>query len=177
MEVSVAVVMSLDGKLTRHDKSGSKELASSEEQQHFYALMAEYGIVVMGSGTYKVIKGSLNHRADLLRIVLTSKAPSYELESMPGKLEFSMETPGQLVDRLESQGHNKLLIVGGPQMISDFLAAKLISKLYVTVEPRLFGQGKPLLSDLPVDVKLELIKHERLNTQGTLLLTYEVISN
>lgn len=174
MEVSAAIVMSLDGKLTRHDETNVRDWASPEDQQHFRGLIAQHDTIVTGSGTYKAYKDSLLLEEDRLRVVLTSKVPDYEHESVPGQLEFSAETPKQLVSRLAGQGHKKLLMAGGPRMFSEFLQLGLINNIYATVEPRLFGQGKPIISNLPLDVKLKLLKQEQLNPHGTLLLTYEI---
>jgi dihydrofolate reductase len=176
VEIAASVVVSLDGKLTRHDSPDVATWASPEEQKQFHELLAKQDSVVMGSGTYEAVKDSLKFDVERLRIVLTSKTRKYARMSMPGKLEFSMETPKQLVKRLGSQGHKNLLVVGGPKMISNFLRDKLINTLYVSVEPRLFGQGKPMISDTPIDVKLSLVKQQKLNTQGTLLLTYTVLT-
>lgn len=175
MKISVAVVMSLDAKLTRHDGPNVQAWAAPEEQARFHALLESHDCEVLGSGTYKVIRNSLQLNADRLRIVLTKDAEKYASESVPGKLEFSTETSSELVARLEIEGYKKLLIVGGPRMISDFLSLGVVSKLYVTLEPRLFGQGKPLVTELPVDIQLQLVRHEQLNPQGTLLLTYMLV--
>lgn len=174
MEISVAVVMSLDGKLTRHDEPDIKLWASPEEQERFHTLLKEHDCEVLGNGTYRLFKDKIAISAERLRIVLTSKKELYDKDTLPGRLEFSDESPAMLAERLQAQKYKKLIIVGGPLMISEFLNLGIVDMLHVTIEPRLFGQGKPMLATLPVDIHLKLMGSEKINSNGTLLLTYRV---
>ena len=76
--------------------------------------------------------------------------------------------------RLKREGIKKVLIVGGPRIISELLKGKLIDFLYLTIEPRLFGQGVLLLDSFPTDIELNLVEHQQLNKKGTLLLKYRL---
>lgn len=177
MEVSVAVVMSLDGKITRHNETNIKVWAAPEEQQRFRSLLQSHDSEVLGSGTYDTIRGAFKLEGNRLRVVLTKRVDNYAKDALAGILEFSSETPNELLIRLESQGHKKLIVVGGPRMIGEFLKLGVVNKFYVTLEPRLFGQGKPLISDVAFDKQLHLTNCEKLNPFGTLLLTYTVIND
>ncbi len=175
MEIAVAVVMSLDGKITRHEDSDFQEWASKEDQQFFYSLFARYDLVVMGLGTYEATRDNFVLGAERLRIVLTSKYKQYAHKNIPGKLDFRDQTPSQLVNSLDAAGKANMLVVGGPRMITEFIKSRLVDKLYVTVEPRLFGHGKSLLANTPLDIQLHLLEHKQLNSQGTILLTYGIL--
>jgi len=174
MEISVAAVISIDGKLTRHDDPDITKWASKEDHEHYVSLMKAHEVLVMGRGTYEVVRSGLK-LDDRLRVVLTSHPHDAQAEAVPGKLEFLKATPGELVAQLEGRGYKNLLIVGGPQLISGFLAAKLVNYFYLTVEPYVFGSGTPLTQlDLPLAVNLQLQSSRQLNQRGSMLLTYTV---
>lgn len=174
MKVDVAAVISLDGKMTRHSEKNIATWASQEDHQHFRGLIREYDVLVMGRGTYEATLPSLK-LDDRLRIVLTSKADEFKSDEVPGKLEFQTTTVSDLVQSLAAAGHKKMLIVGGGAMIADFINAKLVDELFITLEPRLFGSGNPLVGVNDIDVQLQLDEETKLNDQGTLLLKYKVI--
>lgn len=176
MRIAVAVVMSLDGKLTRGDEPDIHQWTSDEDQTTFRSLLAEYDCIVMGRGTYTAIQQNIARDDERLRIVLTSEPEKFKSEVVAGKLEFRNQRPTALVKDLETAGKNSLLIVGGPQMIEDFLQDNLIEKLYITVEPLLFGKGHALLPGTElINQQLQLVSHRQLNDRGTLLLEYIVV--
>ncbi len=175
MKVSVAADMSADGKLTRHGESDISQWVSHEDHEHFQGLIAEHSAIVMGSHVYELMKDALKHQEGKLRTVLTSHPGDYDADTIPGQLEFRTMTPKELVESLEKRGFKDLLVVGGPRMMTEFLAANLVDVFYLTVEPRFFGAGDPLLlPDTELDVKLQLKAARHLNDTGTMLLTYSV---
>lgn len=174
MIVSIAAVISLDAKLTRHAETAVGDWASREDNEHFRQLIAEHEVLVMGRGTYETTKHDLKHDKKRLRVVLTSHQDWFADQAIEGQLEFHDETPSHLVERLGEMGYKNLLVVGGPLMITDFIKNNLAHYLYVTVEPHLFGQGVPLVTSEPIDPKLEFVSSRQLNDKGSLLLTYKI---
>ena len=174
MNVAVAAVISVDGKLTRHSESNIYQWVSDEDQAHFRSLLAGHDAIVMGRGTYESIKDKLELSPTKLRTVLTTQPGRFTDQAVPGQLEFAQTSPAQLTVKLKKRGFKNLLVVGGARMISDFLAARLAHELYLTIEPRLFGTGRPLLAAVPLDIKLQLVEQTRLNQKGTMLLKYRV---
>ncbi len=174
MQINIAAAISIDGKLTRHDETSIYDWISKEDQVHFRQLISEHEVIVMGSGSYEAVKDRLNLESNRLRVVITSRPEEYKRYEIKNKLEFYQGTIKELAERLEEKGFKKVLVVGGPKMITEFLNAELIDNIYLTIEPRLFGQGKPLLESLPVDISVKLQEQRVLNSQGTLLLKYKV---
>jgi dihydrofolate reductase len=172
--VSVAVVMSVDGKLTRHHEPNIHDWVSDEDQKSFRPLLASHQVVIMGRNTYEAIRPQLQLNLPIKRIVLTSNPQQFSDQTVAERLAFSNESSTDVVKRLGDEKVEKVLIVGGPQIISELLGNQLIDYFFVTIEPRLFGQGTPLLDTLPIDTELRLMKCEQLNKQGTLLLQYKV---
>lgn len=174
MIVSVAAVISVDARMTRGSEPDVSQWASPEDQAHFHSLINNHEVVVMGSGTYNAYRHSMKLTSNHLRIVLTSRPKEFKGQEVSGQLEFYDLTPKELVNRLEKENKKNLLVTGGGQMITDFLEAQLVDNLYLTVEPYVFGQGKPLTKDIILNTALELVSSQTLNKKGTTLLTYKV---
>lgn len=175
MKVVVAAVVSLDGKLTRHDDPDVSSWASKEDHEHFTALVSSSPVIVMGSGTYEVMKDNLELSPDKLRVVLTSKPADYQDRVVNGQLEFQQSNPKEFISDIEKRGFNEVLVAGGEKMITDFLESGVVTEIYLTIEPRIFGEGKSFVANALLDVKLKLIEQKTLNSNGSQLLHYEVL--
>ena len=99
----------------------------------------------------------------------------YKQFAVAGQLEFSDEKPKELIRRLEKQGYGQMLLVGGGKVATSFFEEELIDELWITIEPRIFGIGEPLVAEKEFDINLQLLNYEKLNESGTLLLKYRVI--
>ncbi len=174
MFVTLVTVQSLDGKMTRGDDPDVHAWSSDEDFRNFASLRDAHDVIVMGRTTYEVIRPTLHLRQDKLRIVLTAHPERFADQVVPGALEFTNEQPAELVARLESSGHKKLLLTTGGQGNAAFLQAGLVNELYATIEPHLFGQGAELAGNVPMDVRLKLQAVRQLNDHGTILLHYQV---
>lgn len=173
MHITLAIVTSLNGKSTKGSVS-SESWASDEDQTHFFNLIQKHNLIVMGKNTYLQAKEKIKPSPDKLRIVLTREPEQFTGEQIPNQLEFSSESPKELVQRLENQGYRELLLVSGATLNSLFFKEKLINELLLTLEPKIFGTGKELVDETELDIELELESVEKLNPQGTLLLKYKV---
>jgi len=58
--------------------------------------------------------------------------------------------PAAIVDAMFARGLRRILIEGGAETISRFLAAGALDRLYVLVAPVLFGSGRPGLQLPPI---------------------------
>ena len=90
-------------------------------------------------------------------------------------LEFTNESPKILTQRLEKK-YNTMLLVGGGEINALFLKSKLVNELHLTLEPLLFGTGKPLVAPLPLDISPKLISSKKINARGTLSLVYKILN-
>lgn len=110
-----------------------------------------------------------------LRIVLTSTPQKYKNLSVPNQLEFSSDSPQKIIKKLDMLGITQALLIGGEHVNSTFFKDKLINEVWLTIEPKIFGVGKTIVSFKKLDVKMQLQKVSKLNKMGTLLLKYQVI--
>ncbi|MDE2025123.1 MAG: dihydrofolate reductase [Patescibacteria group bacterium] len=174
MKITVIMVSTVNGKITYDENPNIYLWTSEEDQKHFTETLLHARLIIMGRKTYEIAKKQMKHIPDRLRVVLTHNPQIYKSEDIPGQLEFTNETPEQLVRRLESLGYSAGMVVGGREINSMFFMSNLVNELWLTIEPTVFGRGKEILSEIDLQVRLQLISTEKLNDQGTLLLKYKV---
>lgn len=58
--------------------------------------------------------------------------------------------PGAIVEAMAARGLRRILIEGGAETISRFLAARAVDRLYVLVAPMLLGSGRSCLQMPPI---------------------------
>lgn len=175
MQVTVAYVLSANGRITKGDDPHVPSWSSEEDGQHFRQLLAESDVIVLDRTTYELMQ--LRPEPTKLRIVMTHHPAAYTDRAVPGQLEFTSEPVADLVKRAAGMGKERLLMVGGRHLNADFLANGLVDDLYLTFEPVLFSQGNIMIADetwLEVQLRLQSIK--QLNERGTLLAHYTVES-
>jgi dihydrofolate reductase len=170
--VLIAVV-TLDGCITRHDQPGAQGWASPEDQAHFRSSTASCDVRIFGSGTYIPDREAFQRsaKAGVRKIVLTSEPDRFANDTVPGQLEFTSESPADLVRQLRSEGHLRCAVLGGGRVYGSFLAEGLIDEMELTVEPLVFGSGVRLAGDQPIDQRFALSSIDKLN-DSTLLLRY-----
>lgn len=166
------MVSSLDGKITKGDSSNIYEWTSPEDQNYFADLIKSNNLIVMGSATFDAVKPK--PQKNKLRIVLTRSPQKYSEFAVSGQLEFTSETPPELVNRLDKQ-YQHMLLVGGGKINTLFFKAGLVDELWLTLEPKILGKGKNIISENDLDIRLQLVESKNLNDQGTLLLKYKVL--
>ncbi len=172
MKVIVIFVTTLDGKITKWGDLHVMRWSSPEDQKYFRAIWNDSPLIIMGSSTFDFdpIKPS---RKSLLHI-MTRNPEKYKIYEVPGELEFSSETPRELVKRFGSQ-FEQMLVVGGPHVATSFFKDGQVDELWLTLEPKIFGEGGNFAVGADLDVELSLISMERMNDRGTLILRYQVI--
>lgn len=175
MNVILALVASTDGKTTNGADGKTYHWNSPEDQKHFQQVIAENEVIIMGRKTYEDAKDSMTLSPDKLRIVMTHNPENFQQDAVAGQLEFTDLSPKELIQRLESEGKQKVLLASGAGLNGLFLEAGLVDQLWITLEPLLFGSGNGMLSSIQSEIALKLISVEQLNSQGTLLLKYQVL--
>ncbi len=171
MIVTLAAVISLDGKITNGDDPHVHAWSSKEDWAHFVQLRSEQDCIIMDRVTYEVVKPE--PQAGILRIVLTNHPDLYQ--AIPGQLEFITATPRRALAHARAAGCQHVLLAGGSTVSSDFLRAGVVNELYITFEPVVFGTGTPLLAARALDVQLRLKDVQQLNATGTLLVHYQIV--
>lgn len=175
MKITMVMVASADGKTTKGNNANVYTWTSKEDQKHFFSLIKKNHLIVMGSSTYEAARPNIKLEKNKLRIVLTRHPKKYLSQSVPGRLEFSAESPARLVRRLSKSRHKKMLLTGGSIINGLFLKQNLVDEFYLTIEPKMFGSGKNIAEGQLFNRSLKLISAKKLNKKGTLLLKYSLV--
>jgi len=182
MKASVYVATSLDGFIAREDgaldwlpQPADGEIAYSEDGDDygFQAFMDSVDALVMGRNTYEMVRsfGGEWPYGEKPVIVLSSHSVDIP-EHLTATVEFSSNSPKDLVVQLAERGMNHLYIDGG-KVIQSFLRAGLIQQLIITRIPVLIGSGIPLFGLLDEDIALEHVA-TKVFGPGMVQSTYEV---
>lgn len=172
MQVKMAAVISLDGKIKGAEIPHKREWVSKEDKAYFKHLMDDYDLIVMGRKTYTSM--ALVPKSGKHYIVLTKNPKLYETTNTDGSLVFSKDNPRQIVTKYTKFGFKRLLVIGGSSLYAAFLEARLVDELDCTIEPIILGQGTDFVKSLKSSVGLRLSKQLQLNEQGTLLLKLHI---
>ena len=180
MKIIAITVTSLDGRFTKGSEKNIYQWSSKEDFEHFKEVVNKHNLLVMGSGTFEPVKDikevGLKPEKERLRIIMTRNPERYKEFVVPGQMEFTNESPRELVTRLEKQGYQQMLLVGGSRLSGSFLQEGLINELLITIEPKLFGNGDFLHSDSLLDTNLQLLDVKKLNQKGTMVLHYKILT-
>lgn len=173
MKITLLAVSSLDGFLTRGNESNHYEWASRQDFDYFFSQIESAETIFMGSKTYESARRFMKSKEGRIRVVFTRNLEKYAKDTVPGFLEFTDKSIRDTVKKYEKLGKKEALLVGGPELQTQFLKEKLVDEIHITIEPKIFGAGKRLVTH-DLELNLQLLSSERLNDQGTLLLKYKV---
>ena len=168
MRCSVFIAISLDGYIARAD--GSIDYLSiverAGEDYGYRAFFDAIDTLVIGRSTYDLALTFDPWPYAGKRCVVLTRTPR---EAQHNE-EFFAGDPSELVERLNASGTHRAYIDGGA-VIQQFLAARLIDDLTVSVIPVLLGQGIRLFGDTQGDLPLELAGSKNFES-GLVQLTY-----
>ncbi len=175
MTITLVYVSSLNGKITKGSDPNVPNWSSAEDKKHFASFLKQFEVIIAGRKTYEASIKTGPAKKKQHRMVLTREPEKYQNKTIPGVLEFTKDSPTKIVNRLKKSGYKKVLLASGGTVTSEFLKAKLVDKIVLTVEPLIFGTGTPMIAENDFEVKLRLEGFKKLNSKGTLLLSYSVI--
>lgn len=170
-EVILLVAMSTDGFIAPANGASlpSTSWTSKEDKQFFTEKSQAIGTLIMGSKTFETIGRALPGRRS---IVMTSHTKRYTEFNDPN-LVFTSQSPEEILADLSKQGAKQAALCGGASIYNLFLQKGLVDKIFITVEPHVFGEGIKLFS-AENEKKFKLLEKRKLNEAGTFLLEYEL---
>ena len=172
MKVVLVFVSAIDGKVTKWGDPDVKKWSSGEDKEHFRKVWRDSKLIVMGSNSFEA--ENLKPSPDRLVLVLTHQPDKYANSKKEGQLEFTDESPVHLISRLKNEGYQQMTLLGGPKVATSFLKEELVDELWLTIEPVIFGTGEKLVSAEKLDIKLKLMRVDKINEQGTLIIKYSI---
>lgn len=165
MKVFIIAAVTADGFIGR-DSGHSADWTGAEDKKIFVRLTKEAGTMVMGSRTFDTIGRALPGRRN---IIYTRRSEAYA--HVEG-IETTSESPKALLKRLEGEGVKSVAICGGTNIYDLFMQAGVVTELYLTVVPIVFGTGVRLFEHQLLN-QLDLLETTQLEG-GALLLRYAV---
>lgn len=151
-----------DGLIARHSHH-LVDWTSKEDKQFFVGMTKRAGVVIMGSNTHETIGRSLKGRLNIV----------YSAEKTYEGVEVTQKDPAELLKELEERGYKEVAVIGGSQIYTMFMQDDLIDKLYLTIEPVVFGSGMSLFNK-ELDKKLQLESAKKIG-KDAIVLEYNVI--
>ena len=162
MNCFIIAAITADGFIAKDPTHAAFLWTSKEDKKHFIELTKQAGVVIFGRMTYETIGKPLKDR---LNIVYT-KTRTFE------GVETTFKEPRELLNDLETRGFKNVAICGGSHIYTLFMRAKVVTKIFLTLEPIIFGKGIRLFEE-QLDVKLKLVTSNTTST-GTIFAEYEV---
>lgn len=149
------IAMTLDGFIA--DKDDNLEWLFKVEgkgdngYQNFYNTIDS---VVMGRRTYDWIIQNMDEYPykDKDSYILTNR-----------EIKEDLETFNNIIDLDNKINDKKVWIVGGGQVISEYLNKGLVSEMRITVAPVILGEGISLFNNILKDVNLEFLDTSNYN--------------
>ena len=158
----IIAAVTADGFIAK-DENHSALWTSKEDKKRFVELTQKAGVVVMGSTTFKTLPRPLKERVN----IVYSRSKSFE------GAEVTQKEPKALLEELESRGFKEVAICGGSQVYTNFMRARVVDRIYLTIEPLMFGKGISLFNE-SLHFALKLVGAKVNDLTGTLLLEYKV---
>lgn len=165
MKIILMMAMTADGKIAK-TSDHFPNWTSREDKKMFMDVTKKHGIVLMGEKTFQTFPKPLPGR---LSVVFT-------LEKDPPKTEnvkWVSGDPEKILEELENMGYKSAILGGGTYLNTQFLEKKLIDEIWLTIEPKIFGDGLGIFGG-DFDQNLKLLSVEKIN-ENSVVMKYEVL--
>ncbi|MBS8265441.1 dihydrofolate reductase [Mesobacillus boroniphilus] len=152
--VILYIAMSLDGYIARLDGAVDwLDDVEGEGDNGYSEFYSQVGTVIMGRKTYEEVLNLTNEfpYAGKACYVLSI----HPQESSP-EVTFTDEELETLVSRLKEQSDGYVWLVGGGQLVKQFLEKNLIDEIELYIIPKLVGEGIPLFPEGTPPANFEL---------------------
>lgn len=156
---SIFIATSLDGYIA--DKNGGLDWLHSipnpeNNDMGYVEFTNRIDALVTGRKTFETVIGfDVPWPYSKPVFVLSSKLKEIP-ESHKGQAFLIKGTPSEILEQIHMKGCERLYIDGGTT-IRSFLKSDLIDEMILTTIPILLGGGSPLFTELPNELKFELV--------------------
>jgi dihydrofolate reductase len=173
MRTAYYVAMSLDGRIAGpdHDLAFLQTLGAGPSGYGYDEFIADIDGLVVGASTWEFMKDHEWAYGDRPAWLLTHN-PEPPAIAGADTHAFSGEV-ADLVAELEAAGLERVWVIGGGNVIGQFLAADRLDELVVTIAPTFLGQG-PALADGEFPLRrYRLLSADRVEGDDGVILRYE----
>jgi dihydrofolate reductase len=164
------VASSLDTYISRKD--GSVDWLFMDEDYGMKEFFASVDVAVMGRKTYakaaELSPQGVNFPG-MKSYVFSHLLPKGKLENV----EVVSEEPTAWVKTMRTMPGKDIWLVGGGEMVREFLQKRLVNEIGISIHPRLLGDGIPLYAQPYPETELELLRSKQYPS-GLLQVFYRV---
>lgn len=166
------IAMSLDGYIAT--KSGSVDWLIDIPGYDFYDRFIEnIGVVVMGRKSYEMILSfDVEWPYKFARSYVLTHGNKFEDTDL---VKFTNISVKGLVEELSSETEKDIWVLGGGEVVREFLDSKLIDEIIIGVMPILLGEGIPLFREYAHQTELKLLDVKQYE-KGMVQLHYETLA-
>ncbi len=174
-KISIFIAMSIDGYIARED--GNLDWLETvhpaeplRQDCGFHQFFASVDALVMGRNTYEKVLSFGKWPYEGKRVIVLSNKKT----EPQNNVAFYQGDVMQLSHQLYDEGVKHLYIDGGIT-IAQFLQAKLVDEMIVTIIPVMLGKGIPLFNPITLETNCRLLKSEIYST-GLVQLHYAFVN-
>jgi len=152
--VILYIAVSLDGYIARTDGAVDwLDGVEGEGDNGYGEFYSQVKTVIMGHKTYEEV---LKLADEFPYAGKTCYVLSRQSRENTSHVSFTDEDPETLVSHLKKVSHGSIWLVGGGQLVKQFLEKRLIDELELYILPKLIGEGIPLFPEgtPPADFEL-----------------------
>jgi len=159
--VILYIAISLDGFISTPDGGVAwlDNFNTPDEDYGYNAMYARLGAVVMGGITYRQVLGFGHWYEGVKSYIVThgqlQNPPKGDVATFSGDMR-------DLVTKIRAETDKDIWLVGGADVVSQFMAHNLIDEYHISLMPIVLGRGIPLFKGVSLDkwqnVKLDSVK-------------------
>ena len=165
-KIILYIANSLDNFIARED--GDVDWLYSDGEYGMGEFYASIDTVIMGRKTIEIgEKFGQTHYKGIKNYVFSRSRKESEI----GELEYVSEDIESFVEELKNEEGKDIWLVGGGDLIQQFLEKNLVDEIHMFVHPILLGTGLPLFLPFEKQIDLEL-KDTKAFENGVVQLSY-----
>jgi dihydrofolate reductase len=159
------MAITADGKIAKSSHH-FPDWTSKEDKKFFAETTKKHRVVIMGEKTFFTFPEPLPGR---LNVVFTEQKNPPKREGV----KWVSGEPKRVLAELEKMGYKSAILGGGASLNTQFLQKKLIDEIWLTIEPKIFGEGLGVFNG-DFEVKLKLLSARKINNDS-LVVKYKVV--
>lgn len=155
--IALYIATSLDGYIARKDGSVDwlSTVETGETDYGYADFYQSIDALVMGRKTYQTSialgSGEWVYPGKPCYVFTHQNQPSERSDVF-----FTSAPPARFVQNIETQGFQRVWLVGGAELIASFLKLQLIDEFILSIVPMILGEGIPLFTPPSSEVSLKL---------------------
>jgi len=165
MKIILMMAMTADGKIAR-SSDHFPDWTSKEDKKYFFETTKRHGVVIMGESTFKTFPKPLPDRLNVVFALEKNPPETKDVKWVSGE-------PEKVLAELEKMGYESAILGGGANLNAQFLKKKLVDEIWLTIEPKIFGNGLGIFSG-DFDEDLKLLNIEKIN-ENSVVVKYKVL--